>query len=298
MAAQTAPATNFPSVPTARRSPGGGLRMARHVLYYVVSIAAALLFLFPMVWALIRSLQNTTAGTSTLTLHSLVHLSLHNYVSLFHQGIWENTGNSAIVAVATAIVTSMFATMAGYGLSRLRFPGAGIVFVIILAPFMVPFQAMLTSLFEVLTWFHLTNSLLGLICVYTTFQLPFATYIMRNSFAAIQPEVEEAAVIDGASTLGTLRKVMVPLVRPGIVTVVLFAFFFAWNEFLGALMLLTTSSRMTLPVALNNLASGAYGTVNFSSLDAGAVIAMAPCIVIFLILQRYYVRGITAGAGK
>jgi multiple sugar transport system permease protein len=156
----------------------------------------------------------------------------------------------------------------------------------------------LTSLFTVLTWFGITNSLTGLILVYSTFQLPFTVYIMRNSFASIPKEIEEAASIDGASSMSTMARVMVPLVRPGIVTVILFAFVFAWNEFLAALMLLTSNNKMTLPVALNNLASGVYGHVDFGQLDAGAVVAMVPCLLVFLFLQRAYVRGITSGAGK
>jgi multiple sugar transport system permease protein len=163
---------------------------------------------------------------------------------------------------------------------------------------MIPFQAMLTSLFTVLVWLHLANSLLGLILVYSTFQLPFCVYIMRNSFASVPKEIEDAALVDGSSTMSVLGRVMVPLVMPGIVTVVLFAFVFAWNEFLAALMLLSSDSRMTLPVALNNLATGLYGRVDFGKLDAGAVVAMVPCLVLFLILQRAYVRGITAGALK
>jgi multiple sugar transport system permease protein len=302
MATQSAAPVAFPTAAgaTASRTPGGALRRASHVLYYAAAIVAALLFLFPMVWALIRSLQGSAADNVAPTLGSLTHLTLHNYANLVSTGtsVWTNAGNSLIVAVVAALLTGVVATLAGYGLSRLKFPGAGIAFVIILAPFMVPFQAMLTSLFTVLTWLHLTNNLVGLIFIYTTFQLPFATYIMRNSFATVPPEVEEAALIDGASHLGVLTRVMVPLVRPGIVTVILFAFFFAWNEFLAALMLLTSNAKMTLPVALNNLASGAYGSVDFGKLDAGAVIAMAPCVLVFLILQRYYVNGITAGAGK
>jgi multiple sugar transport system permease protein len=281
-------------------------------LYYTVAIVVALLFLFPLVWALLRSLQGTAADGNAPTFGSLVHLTLHNYAILFNssgggsalQGassgtsIWQNAENSLIVGIGTAIVTTIIATLAGYGLARLRFRGAGLVFVVLLAPFMVPFQAILTSLFTVLTWFNITNSLTGLILVYSTFQLPFTVYIMRNSFAAIPKEIEEASYIDGASNLGTLARVMVPLVRPGIVTVILFAFVFAWNEFLAALMLLSSDNKMTLPVALNNLASGVYGHVDFGQLDAGAVVAMAPCLVVFLLLQRAYVRGITAGAGK
>jgi multiple sugar transport system permease protein len=288
------------------------MRRTAKVLYYIVAIVIALLFLFPLVWALIRSLQGSWADGTAPTLSSLVHLTFQNYTGLFGSGggstatagassgssLWFYAGNSAIVGLGTALLTTIVAVLAGYGLARLPFRGSGLAFVLILAPFMVPFQAILTSVFSVLSWIGLTNSLLGLVLVYSTFQLPFTVYIMRNSFSAVPGEVEEAAYMDGASTMGTLWRVMIPLVRPGIVTVVLFAFVFAWNEFLAALMLLTSNSKMTLPVALNNLASGVYGHVNFGQLDAGAVIAMLPCLAVFLVLQRAYVTGLTSGAGK
>jgi multiple sugar transport system permease protein len=273
---------------------------AGRVAYYAVATVLALVFLFPFAWALIRSLQGSAADGNPPTLGSLFHLTVSNYTGLLGSGttLWHYAGNSLIVAVSTAVITGLVATLAGYGLARLRFPGSGAAFVVLLAPFMVPFQAMLTSLFTVLVWLHLNDSLPGLILVYATFQLPFCVFIMRNSFSAVPKEVEDAALVDGASTGAILGRVMIPLARPGIVTVILFAFVFAWNEFLAALMLLTSDTRMTLPVALNNLASAAYGRVNFGSLDAGAVVAMLPCLLVFLVLQRAYVRGITAGAGK
>jgi multiple sugar transport system permease protein len=281
----------------ARRKPW---HRAGRAVYYTVCVILALVFLFPFGWALIRSLQGQAAEGNPPGLHSLLHLTVQNYTGLLGSGttLWHYAGNSLIVAVGTAVITGVVATLAGYGLSRLRFPGSGVAFVIILAPFMVPFQAMLTSLFTVLVWLHLNDSLPGLILVYATFQLPFCVFIMRNSFSAVPKEIEDAALVDGASTGAVLGRVMIPLARPGIVTVILFAFVFAWNEFLAALMLLTADTKMTLPVALNNLASAAYGRVNFGSLDAGAVVAMVPCLLVFLLLQRAYVRGITAGAGK
>ena len=292
------------AAPPAPPAPGAPGRSAWHragqALFYLAAVVFAGLFLFPIVWAVLRSLQGSSADVTPPTLSTLIHLTLANYTGLLGTGtsLWHYAGNSLIAALGTAALTSVVSTLAGYGLARLHFPGAALAFIIILAPFMIPFQAMLTSLFTVLVWLHLANSLLGLILVYSTFQLPFCVYIMRNSFASVPKEIEDAALVDGSSTMSVLGRVMVPLVMPGIVTVVLFAFVFAWNEFLAALMLLSSDSRMTLPVALNNLATGLYGRVDFGKLDAGAVVAMVPCLVLFLILQRAYVRGITAGALK
>jgi multiple sugar transport system permease protein len=123
-------------------------------------------------------------------------------------------------------------------------------------------------------------------------------FIRRNSFAQVPRALEEAAILDGASPFSILRRVMWKLVFPGTVTVALFTFLFAWNEFLASLTFITTNTRYTLPVALVNVELGAFGQVNYGVLEAGAVIAMVPCLVLFLILQRYYVRGLLAGATK
>jgi multiple sugar transport system permease protein len=122
--------------------------------------------------------------------------------------------------------------------------------------------------------------------------------MMRNSFKQIPREMEDSARIDGASRTKMLLFVFRPLVAPGVATTVLYAFLFAWTEFLGALTFLTTDSKFTLPVALLGIESGTYGQVNFGYLIAGSVIAMVPCVVLYVALQRYYVQGLMSGAVK
>ena len=275
-------------------------RSAQQVAYYLVSVVVAVAFLFPVAWTVIRSLQGPTADAEPPSLSSLTELTFRSYDTLLSTGagLLRYTGNSAAVALGTMLGSVLLCTLAGYGFSRLGFRGSGLAFVVILTPFMVPFQGILAPLFTVLTWLHLSNSLLGLILIYVTFQLPFGVFVMTNSFAQVPKEIEEAALVDGLSTMGVLYRVLWRLVLPGIVTVALFAFLFAWNEFLAALILLTTDSTFTLPIALANLQLGSYGQVDFGLLDAGALIAMIPCIVVFLLLQRYYVRGLAAGAVK
>jgi multiple sugar transport system permease protein len=163
---------------------------------------------------------------------------------------------------------------------------------------MIPFQAVLTPLFMELHSMHLLNNLLGLSLFYTTFNLPVGVFVMRNSFLAVPADIVDAAKVDGASVLRTLTSVLRPLVLPGIATTALFAFLFSWTEFLGALSFLTNDNLFTLPVALSNVETGTYGSVNYGLLLAGAVIAMVPCIIVYVALQRYYVRGLLAGALK
>jgi multiple sugar transport system permease protein len=268
--------------------------------YWVVALVLVGLFLFPLLWTLLRSLQGPGADAVRPTLGALSHLTLASYTRLLStgSGLWHYVANSAIVAVMTALLTAVVSTIAGYGFSRTRFRGRGALFIVILMPVMIPFQGILTPLFTVLTWLHLSNTLPGLIVIYSTFQLPFSVFIMRNSFSQVPLEIEEAALVDGASTAQSLTRVMLPLVKPGVVTVALYGFLFGWNEFLAALILNTSDSRFTLPVALNNLQSGVYGSVDLGLLDAGAIVAAVPCLAIFVLLQRYYVQGLAAGAVK
>jgi multiple sugar transport system permease protein len=162
---------------------------------------------------------------------------------------------------------------------------------------MVPFQVIVTPLFIVLQSVGLASSLFGLVLVITTFQLPFAVFVMRNAFDSIPTEIWEAAEMDGAGPLRSLWA-MLPLLAPGLLTAGLFAFFSAWNDFFGALILLSDQSQFTLPVVLTSLINGARGSVNWGLLQSGVVVSIAPCIVIFLVLQRQYVSGLMSGAVK
>jgi multiple sugar transport system permease protein len=248
----------------------------------------------------LRSFQTETAITSAPTVSDVTHLTITNYQQLISGtiDILHYVANSLIVAVGTAILTAVLATAAGYGFGRFRFRGRGLIFAVTLLALMVPYQAILTPAFLELNFLHLTNSLVGLVLFYSTFNLPFGVFVMRNTFSQIPAELEESARVDGAGTLTTLWRVMRPLVAPGIATTVLYAFLFAWTEFLAALTFLTQQGQYTFPVALLNVETGTFGTVNYGYLVAGAVIAMVPCVILYLALQRYYVQGLMSGAVK
>jgi multiple sugar transport system permease protein len=274
-------------------------RTAR-TIYAVVGIILAALFIAPLVWAVLRSFETEAAITSAPKISDFTHLTISNYQQLIGGTIHilHYVGNSLIVAVGTAALTGVLATAAGYGFGRYHFRGRGLMFAVTLLALMVPYQAILTPAFLELNFLHLTNSLFGLVLFYTTFNLPFGVFVMRNTFSQIPAELEESAHVDGAGTFTTLWKVMRPLVTPGIATTVLYAFLFAWTEFLAALTFLTQQGSYTFPVALLNVETGTFGTVNYGYLVAGAVIAMVPCVVLYLALQRYYVQGLMSGAVK
>jgi multiple sugar transport system permease protein len=278
---------------------GRGESSTKITLYVVAGVLALVVFVAPLVWAVFRAFQPNSVITSASGLSSLSHLSLGNFQGLASEGhILRAVGNSLVVAVSTAILTTILATAAGYGFGRFRFRGSGLTFGLILLTLMIPFQAILTPLFLELNAMGLTNSRLGLVLFYSTVNLPFGVFVMRTAFASVPGVLEEAARVDGAGTLRTFTHVLRPLVLPGMATTALYAFLAAWTEFLGALTFLTSENLYTLPVSLVNLQLGAYGEVNYGFLAAGAVIAMIPCVILFVALQRYYVEGMAAGGVK
>ena len=167
-----------------------------------------------------------------------------------------------------------------------------------LAILMVPYATLLIPLYVLLTQVGLQNSLIGLALVLTMFQLPFSTFMMRISFEAVPRELDEAAMVDGCSTFTALWRVLIPAVKPGLITVGLFAFLAAWNDFMAPLILINDSDRMTLPLAVSNLRGQVQGVVDYGATEAGVVVLALPCIVLFLLLQRHYVRGFMSGALK
>lgn len=227
-------------------------------------------------------------------------ISFDNFRSMaaYGIGLWGYLGNTVIVTGITIFGTVLLSTLAGYGFSRFRFPFKNVVFVLVLATLMIPFQAILVPLFLVLNAVGLTNSLVGLSLIYITFQLPFGIFMMRNSFDSVPKEIEEAALVDGCSATRALTRVMMPIVMPGVVTVVVFTFIASWNEFLAALIFLRDADQFTLPVLLNSVRAGQFGTVDWGALQAGVTVTAIPAVILFLVLQRYYINGLAQGAVK
>lgn len=269
--------------------------------YHGFGVIASFFFLAPFFWAGMASLRSgSEAQSPPLPPWPTNGISFESYRTLdsFGSGIWQHFLNSFLVAAGTVVLTVIVSLLAGYGFSRYRFPLKNVFFVLIIATLMIPFQSILTPLFIILARLGLNNSLLGLMLVYVTLQLPFSVFMMRNAFDAVPREIEEAARIDGARDLKLLFRVLLPLVMPGVATVAIFAFLNAWNEFLAALILLSDNDKYTLPVLMTAVRAGRLGAINWGAVQAGVMVMTIPCLVIFLLLQRYYMRGLMAGAVK
>jgi multiple sugar transport system permease protein len=267
---------------------------------YTVCIVLAFLFLFPIVWTFTSSIKPPAEAIASPPTLLPSQISFENYAKLnnYGAGVRQYLFNSIGASIMTVVGTIILSTLAGFGFSRFSFRGKNVLFIMILATLMIPFQSILIPLFLILTNLKLHNTLFGLSLVYITFQLPFGVFIMRNTFDTVPREIEEAALLDGCSSLTMLYRVMLTIVRPGIITVGIYAFLNAWNEFLAALIFMTRESMFTLPILLVTVRSGYYGAVDWGALQAGVTITIIPCIVLFLLLQRYYIRGLMGGALK
>ncbi|MGK9148112.1 carbohydrate ABC transporter permease [Plantibacter flavus] len=262
--------------------------------FWIFTAALAVIFLYPLVWTAVRSVS-PLAGTNQTN-----GWGFGNYITLagYQDGILQYIGNSLFVSLLTVVLTLVISLFGGYAFARFRFWGKNALFLATIAILMVPYATLLIPLYVLLNVVGLSNSLVGVALVLTMFQLPFSTFMMRIAFESIPKELDEAAMVDGCNAWTVLWKVLVPAVKPGLITVGLFAFLAAWNDFMAPLILLNDSTKMTLPLAVSNLRGQVQGVVDYGATEAGVVVLALPCIVLFLILQRHYVRGFMSGAFK
>lgn len=251
--------------------------------WWVVSLCLAVLFVYPI-----------TVMLSQVTPSNLARITDDS------RGISvvQSLGNSAFVSITATLVAIVVSTLAGYAFAKLPYRGSRLAFFVVLVTFMVPFQAIITPLYIVLRDIGLLNNLIGVALVLATFNLPFGIFLMRNSFAAIPSSLEEAAQLDGVSAFGALWRVMLPVAIPGIVSTALLTFFNAWNDFFATLILITDQHLYTLPVSIGILSTNSQFGTDFGLMQTGVTITVIPCIVIYLVLQRYYVTGLLGGALK
>ena len=275
-------------------------RAGSEYLVAAICVAVMLVMLWPLAMSFLASIKPPPEAASPPPHYLPRSLSIANYAAMatYHKGIWVYTANSLSVAAMTIAMCLVLAVPAGYGLARFPVPGKDLWFLLLLASMMVPYQALLVPLYLMFAKLGLTASQFGLAILHTILQLPFSINLMRNSFEAVPREMDEAALVDGASSLFTLRRVFLPLVMPGMVTVALFAFVTSWNEFLGALIMMNSEDSFTVPIMLTGVVSGDFGSVNWGGLQASVIVSMLPCLLVYVLLQKYYVSGFLSGAVK
>lgn len=275
-------------------------KISSRALLYLLAVTLAISFLFPVFWSLLTSLKPPLEAAASPATYLPTKITLSNYLKLneYGAGVLQYIFNSGSAALLTVIGTILLSLLGGFGFSRFNFLGKNFLFILILVTLMIPFQSILIPLFLVLKILNLNNNILGLSLVYITFQLPFGIFMMRNTFDAIPRELEEAALLDGCTPLTLLYRVMLGLVKPGLITVAIYAFINAWNEFLAALIFMSGENHFTLPVMLAVVRNGLYGSIDWGALQAGVSVSIIPCVILFLLLQRYYMEGLMSGAMK
>ena len=275
----------------------GSKRILGLVAHRLAILAYVVVALFPLFWLLKVSV------TPTQLLYSEgVRLWPSETTFAHYTFVIENSAfpvffkNSLIVSLSTAAIVTLVAAGAGYAMSRFAFRGKLWLVGLLLVTQMFPLVMLIAPIFKILSSVGLTNSLTGLILVYTAFNVPFAVFLMQSFFDSIPKDLEEAAMIDGASRFMAFRQIIVPLTLPGMAATLGFVFTAAWSELLFALMLISQTDVSTFPVGLLSFVSK-FG-VDFGQMMAAGVLALIPAVLFFLLIQRFLVQGLTAGAVK
>jgi multiple sugar transport system permease protein len=264
---------------------------------YSFLLALLTIVIFPFYWMTITSLKGEEQMRSLVSMFWPQPFVLDNYRQLLTRTdftAWY--GNSAIVAISSTLVATAIGTIGAYALARLSFLGRAFMSSAVLITYLVPPAILFIPLYAQIRTLGLADSLAGLIVAYQSFTVPFVTWLLMGYFESIPEELEEAAMIDGATRFGAFWRIVLPLAAPGVLAASLYAFTQAWNEFLYALVFITDVKLRTLPVGLSTFITGdVYG---WGFLMAGAVLTTLPVIVAYIYLQRYMVEGLTAGSVK
>ena len=264
---------------------------------YAFLLGLLLVVIFPFYWMTVTSLKSEDQMRSLVSMFWPSPFVVDNYRHLLQKTdfvAWF--GNSVFVAVSSTVLATAIGTIGAYSLARLRFLGRGFMASATLITYLVPPSILFIPLYAQIRNLGLADSLTGLIAAYPSFTVPFVTWLLMGYFESIPVDLEESAMIDGATRFGAFWRVVLPLSAPGVLAAGLYAFTQSWNEFLYALVFITDVKLRTLPVGLSSFITGdVYG---WGFLMAGAVLTTLPVIAAYIYLQKYMVEGLTAGGVK
>ncbi len=273
-------------------------RLIHTIVFLVLPLTAFILFVgFPLYWIFITAFKPESEISSRNVSYWPREFTFANFGEA-----WKNAGfsiyfkNSLVMTLIGIVLILVVSIMTGYVLARYKFKGKSIVYLILLCTQFIPGAMLLTPMFIMFSRFHLLNNVVALALINTTFQIPFNSILMSGFISGIDYGIEEAAQIDGCSRVGAIVRVILPLLKPGMVTVAAYGFIACWNEFLFAFMFTTKQASYTLSVGLKSLI-GEYA-MNYGQLAAGAVMAVIPVTILFINMQKHLIAGIGAGAVK
>lgn len=268
------------------------------VVANILAVLFCVAWIFPVYWMVNTAFKPPSDVTTATPQFLPIHATLTNFHAAMTQShFFRDLRNSLIVVSGTLVVSIVLGIFAAAALSRFRFRFRRMILVLILVVQMLPSTALLIPMFLVFNKLGLLDHYLGLVLAYVAAVLPFSIWVMRGFFLAIPRELEEAALVDGASTRQVLFRVLFPLVAPGVIATSIFAFVYAWNDYLLAYSFMKDQSMYTLPVWLASFSTPTTGT-NYGGLMAGSTLFALPVVIFFLIIQRNLVTGMSSGAVK
>ena len=266
------------------------------IAFYAFVIVVCVLSVFPFYYAIVTSFAT---GSALFEVHYWpVSFNLSNYINAMSRGFPRSILNSIFIASTTVAFALFLAVTASYALARVRFRGRGLLLMTILGVSMFPQIAVLAGLYELVRFLGLYNTPWAMILSYTIFTLPFTVWVLTTFMRELPVEIEEAAIVDGASPWVIITQVFLPLLWPALVTTGLLAFIGAWNEFLFALTFTISEDQRTTPVAIALLSGASVQEIPWGPIMAASVVVTVPIVVLVLIFQRKIVAGLTAGGVK
>lgn len=272
----------------------------RLLFFWLPLVVFLIVLLFPFFWMVVTSLKSDNELYYDHKANPFIPgaPTLEHYLYLFREtsfGQWML--NTLIISISSTAISLFCGVLAGYALARLRFKGASIIASAIFITYLVPQTLLFLPLQDVVRSFHLYDTPWALILTYPTFLIPFCTWLLMGYFRTVPPELEEAALIDGASRFMAMRVIALPLAIPGILSAGIFAFTLSWNEFIYALIFLSSSAQKTIPIGITSELIRS-DTPSYGELMAGAMLGSIPVVIIYAFLVEYYVAGMSAGAVK
>lgn len=266
------------------------------LLGYLVLIVAVVWTILPLYWVTVSSFKSDADFYRMQDILWPGTFTIQHYVDIIHSSFMINLRNSLEVAAGTTIVSPLVGSMAGFALVRLQFAGRAAFARMLLYCYLAPGSVLFIPIFGMMVRLHLTNSVFGLGLTYLTFTVPFCTWMMMGYMRTVPVELEEAALVDGASRWTALWRIVLPLTIPALVVVSVFSFTLSWNEFLYALVLVQSQSSMTAPVGLAFLQAG--DVFYWGKIMAASIIMSVPPLVLYLFGQKWLVSGWTLGSVK
>jgi len=274
------------------------LKIFKKIILWTAIILLLCVFLFPIYWMFIGSLkENDTLMRMPPQLYPTLQTLSHYQTILSTAKYLQFIKNSLIVALGTVVVNLILATFSGFSLSRYRVPGRKFIMMFMLSAQVFPVVVIVISLYTFFRHLNLMNSYIGLILADVAMSLPLSVWMLKSFVDAVPPSLDEAAHLDGCSRMMTLTHVVLPLMKPGMLAVGIYAFLQSWDDYMLGLVIMTKTKMKTLPVGISETFLGEFG-FDYAGMMTMSVVASLPVLLLFLIFQKYMVAGLTGGAVK